>query len=67
MEDHPILVDELIASGRVEIDEEQKRWFKFGEPLIEKTAANLETKGLPARKMLARARELVEIFRKRGY
>ena len=47
--------------------EERARWFKAAEPLIEKAAADLEAKGLPARKMFKRAHELVEIFRKRGF
>jgi TRAP-type C4-dicarboxylate transport system substrate-binding protein len=47
--------------------EERARWFKLGEPLIEKATADLEAKGLPARKMFKRAHELVEIFRKRGF
>jgi TRAP-type mannitol/chloroaromatic compound transport system substrate-binding protein len=47
--------------------EEQKRWFKLGEPLIEETTVELEVKGLPARKMFSRAHELVEMFRKKGF
>jgi TRAP-type C4-dicarboxylate transport system substrate-binding protein len=47
--------------------EERDRWFKLGEPIIEKATAELEAKGLPARKMFTRAHELVEMFKKRGF
>jgi TRAP-type C4-dicarboxylate transport system substrate-binding protein len=47
--------------------EERARWFKKAEPIIEKATADLEAKGLPARKMFKRAHELVEIYKKKGF
>ena len=47
--------------------DERARWYKIAEPLIEKKAAELEAKGMPARKMFQRAHELVDVFKKRGF
>jgi TRAP-type C4-dicarboxylate transport system substrate-binding protein len=47
--------------------EERARWYKKAEPLLEKNAAELEAKGMPAREMFQRAHELVDLFKKRGF
>ncbi|MFC1862648.1 TRAP transporter substrate-binding protein [Thermodesulfobacteriota bacterium] len=47
--------------------EERARWYKAAEPILEKAAAKLEEKGMPARKMFKRAHELREIYKKRGF
>ncbi len=47
--------------------DERARWYKQAEPFIEKAAADLEAKGMPARKMFKRAHELVEIYKERGF
>lgn len=47
--------------------EERVRWFKAAEPIIEKAVADLEAKGMPARKMFKRAHNLVGIYKRLGF
>ncbi|MBA7702287.1 Solute-binding protein [subsurface metagenome] len=48
-------------------EEERARWFEAAEPLIEAAIADLEAQGLPAREMLDRARELIELYKSLGF
>jgi len=47
--------------------EEEARWLKAGEPLIEATIADLEAQGLPAEAMFERIHELVKIYETWGF